>query len=213
MIEIKNLCVNFDNKVIYNNFNISFEENCITAILGKSGSGKTTLFNVLNNTINFEGELVNNHSQKSMVYSTPRLIPTMTIMENLKFILKSDNFLEILKEVDLYDSKDKYPDELSSGMAQRVSLIRAFLYPCKILLMDEPFVNLDIALKYKLMDMFKKLWEKQKPTTLLISHDIDDALYLADRIILIDNGKIILDLNNDKTLDTKNKIINVLMTL
>ena len=205
MIEIKNLCVSFDNKIIYNNFNISFEENKITAILGKSGSGKTTLFNVLNNTIDFKGELVNNHTQKSMVYSTPRLIPTMTIMENLKFILNSNDFLEVLKEVDLYESKDKYPDELSSGMAQRVSLIRAFLYPCKIMLMDEPFVNLDIALKYKLMDMFKTLWKKQQPTTLLISHDIDDALYLADRIVLIDSGKIMLDIQNDKTLDTKIK--------
>ncbi|MBQ7308278.1 MAG: ABC transporter ATP-binding protein [Clostridia bacterium] len=213
MIEIKNLFVKFDNKIVYQNFNISFDENSITAILGKSGSGKTTLFNVLNNTIDFEGELVNNHSQKSMVYSTPRLIPTMTIEENLKFILKNNNFYEELKEVDLFDSKDKYPDELSSGMAQRVSLIRAFLYPSKIMLMDEPFVNLDISLKYKLMDMFKNLWQKQKPTTLLISHDIDDALYLADRIVLINDSKIILDIKNDKTLETKNKLIDALMTI
>ena len=173
MIKIKNLSVKFGEKVVYDNFNIEFEENKITAILGKSGCGKTTLFNVLNNTINYSGILENNYSEKSMVYSTPRLIPTMTVFENLKFILKNEDFIQSLKDLNLYSSKDLYPDELSSGMAQRVSLIRAILYPSKILLMDEPFVNLDVSLKYKLMDMFLNLWEGK--TTLLISHDIDDA--------------------------------------
>ena len=168
MIEIKNLSVKFKDKVIYDNFNISFEENKITAILGKSGTGKTTLFNVLCGTISYTGEIVNNYPEKSMVYSSPRLIPTMTVEENLKFILKNDSYIDILKELNLYDSKDKYPDELSSGMAQRVSLIRAFLFNAKIVLMDEPTVNLDISLKYKLLNIFLSLLNKQKPTTIVI---------------------------------------------
>lgn len=212
MIEIKNLSVNFGNKIVYKNFNISFEENTITAILGKSGAGKTTLFNVLCGTVDYTGELKNNYLEKSMVYSKPRLIPTMTIEENLKFILKNDDFDNTLKELGLFDSKKLYPDELSSGMAQRVSLIRAFLYPCKILLMDEPFVNLDISLKYKLMNMFTSLWQKNKPTTLFISHDLSDAMYLADRIVVIENNKILLDIFNDKSKETENKILSTLLS-
>ena len=211
MIKIKNLSVKFGEKVVYDNFNIEFEENKITAILGKSGCGKTTLFNVLNNTINYSGILENNYSEKSMVYSTPRLIPTMTVFENLKFILKNEDFIQSLKDLNLYSSKDLYPDELSSGMAQRVSLIRAILYPSKILLMDEPFVNLDVSLKYKLMDMFLNLWEGK--TTLLISHDIDDAIYLAHKIIIIDNNKIVLNIDNDKTDITRQKILDILLKL
>lgn len=212
MIEIKNLSVNFGNKTVYKNFNISFEENTITAILGKSGAGKTTLFNVLCGTIDYTGELINNYPEKSMVYSKPRLIPTMTVEENLKFILKDNNFDDTLKDLGLFDSKKLYPDELSSGMAQRVSLIRAFLYPCKILLIDEPFVNLDISLKYKLMNMFTSLWQKNKPTTLFISHDLSDAMYLSDRIVIIENSKILLDVINDKSKETENKILNALLS-
>lgn len=213
MIKINNLCVKFDNKIVYDNFNIEFYENEITAILGKSGCGKTTLFNVLNNTISYSGEIENNYKEKSMVYSTPRLIPTMTIEENLRFILQNDDFLSYLKSLNLYESKNLYPDELSSGMAQRVSLIRAILYPSKILLMDEPFVNLDISTKYKLMNIFLDLWKDKKTTTLLISHDIDDALYLASRIIIIDNNKILLNIKNDGTETTKNQILDTILTI
>ena len=213
MIEIKNLSVKFKDKVIYDNFNISFEENKITAILGKSGTGKTTLFNVLCGTISYTGEIVNNYPEKSMVYSSPRLIPTMTVEENLKFILKNDSYIDILKELNLYDSKDKYPDELSSGMAQRVSLIRAFLFNAKIVLMDEPTVNLDISLKYKLLNMFLSLWNKQKPTTLVISHSVRDAMYIADNIIIIDNNKIVLNIKNDKSDKTEKLIIDTITSL
>ena len=213
MIEIKNLSVNLGDKVVYKNFNLSFEENKITAILGRSGSGKTTLFNVLCNNISFSGEITNNPQKKSMVYSKPRLIPVMTVEENLKFILKENYNSEILREFGLYDAKDLFPDELSSGMAQRVSIIRAFMYSSDLLLMDEPFVNLDISLKYKMIDFFKSLWSKNNRTTIIISHDIDDAIQLADRIIIIDNNSIVLDIENTKNDSIKQKIITVLQSL
>ena len=98
-------------------------------------------------------------------------------------------------------------------MAQRVSLIRAFLFNAKIVLMDEPTVNLDISLKYKLLNMFLSLWNKQKPTTLVISHSVRDAMYIADNIIIIDNNKVVLNIKNDKSDKTEKLIIDTITSL
>ena len=93
-----------------------------------------------------------------------------------------------------------YPKSLSAGMARRVAILRAFLYPSKTLLMDEPFINLDIALKYSLINTVKDMQKESPKTVVLVTHDIMEAVTLADRVIVIDNGKIIHD---EKTVNEK----------
>jgi NitT/TauT family transport system ATP-binding protein len=92
---------------------------------------------------------------------------------------------KIIDIVGLNNFKDYYPDKISGGMAQRVSIARAFAYPSQILLMDEPFKSLDIKLKEKLIDSFFYLWEMDKRTVIFVTHDIDEAAYLGDEIFIL----------------------------
>ena len=137
----------------------------------------------------------------------------MTVGENLQFVLQENYNQKFLEEINLTDAVNLYPDELSSGMAQRVSLVRAFLFPSELIMMDEPFVNLDISMRYKLIELFMRMWEKNKKTTLIISHDISDAMMMADRIVIIDSNKIVLDTANDKSEKLKQNIVDTLLKL
>ena len=90
-----------------------------------------------------------------------------------------------MKEVELEAKADFYPIELSGGQAQRVSIARAFLYPSELLLMDEPFSSLDTALKIRLIDVFFRLWKKENKTVIFVTHDVEEALAMADKIVVL----------------------------
>jgi NitT/TauT family transport system ATP-binding protein len=108
---------------------------------------------------------------------------------------KIDKILDI---VELAQRRKAYPHELSGGMQQRVSMARAFIYPSQILLMDEPFKGLDIALKKKLIAAFLKLWQQDNKTVIFVTHDVDEALLLADKIVLLSpNAEILLNVDID----------------
>lgn len=111
-----------------------------------------------------------------------------TVLENVKLVLNGDEkkSKEILEKVGLGDSLSKYPQELSGGMKQRVSMARAFAFPSSVLLMDEPFQNLDAKLKKDLLDVFLNLWnEAQNKTVLWVTHDITESCLVADTIICV----------------------------
>ena len=99
----------------------------------------------------------------------------------------------ILKKIGLLAHKDKRPKQLSGGEKQRVSIARAFLSDAPLLLLDEPFASLDTALKIRLCEAFGQLWREKKPTVVLVTHDIEEALMLGHRIIVLDEGKIVCD--------------------
>ena len=196
MISIKNFTKSYASKTVYENFNLDIEEACITCIHGESGCGKTTLLNAVAGLIDYGGEITK--KRVSYVFQTPRLIPNLTVGANLKFIGADDGrAARMLDRVGLADKKDSYPNTLSGGEAQRVSLVRAFCYKSDILLMDEPFSSLDLKTKLSVMELFKNLCKEEQRGAVFVTHDIDEALFLADRIVVIKNGKILNDFANE----------------
>lgn len=190
IISIENINKRYGENIIFDDFKIDFYENKINCILGKSGCGKTTLLNIIsgilkNDDTDFKG--IENLGV-SYIFQDDRLIDWLTVEENIKLVIKkhySEEEMDILckkylKLVGIYEYKDYYPQMLSGGMRQRVNIARAFIYPSKIIIMDEPFKSIDIKNKQIIMENFKNILEKEKRTVLFVTHDIDEAIYLGD---------------------------------
>ncbi len=192
MIEIKNFTKRYGDLTVYENFNLSLEEGEITCVLGESGSGKTTLLNAVAGLIKYEGSI--SKLKCSYVFQTPRLVPNLTVYGNLKLISKDEEKIEkMLKAVRLEDKAKAYPVQLSGGQAQRVAVARAFLYTSDIILMDEPFSSLDLKLKDEMTKLFFEIWRGDKRSALFVTHDVDEAAQIAQRVIVIGGGKVLYD--------------------
>ncbi|MCD8041267.1 MAG: ATP-binding cassette domain-containing protein [Clostridia bacterium] len=189
MISYKNVSKTYGSLTVYKDFNFEIEEGKITCILGESGSGKTTLLNMTAGLTPYEGEI----TQKtcSYIFQQPRLLPNLTVRGNLALICKDKQAVEdIINAVGLKDKADAYPVTLSGGQAQRAAIARAFLYPSEVILMDEPFSSLDLALKLKMAELFLELWQRERRTALFVTHDADEALMLANRIAVLKDGRV-----------------------
>lgn len=197
MIEISNLTKRYGKDTVYENFNLTLEEGKITCLLGESGCGKTTLLNCVANLTEYSGNIPK--LDCTYVFQTPRLVPCLTVKQNLELVCKDSEKTEnILKRVGLADKADKYPATLSGGEAQRVSLARAFVFGGDILLLDEPFSSLDLKLKFSVCDLFLSLQREKNVTALFVTHDIEEALRVADRIIILKKGGSYKDLTVEK---------------
>ncbi|WP_312815467.1 ABC transporter ATP-binding protein [Sedimentibacter sp.] len=195
MIEFINVSKKFNDLEVLNNFNIRFEKDKITCLFGPSGVGKTTIANIAANLTEIDsGEIkVTENAVYSFVFQEPRLLEWYSVYDNIDFVLKnvynSDKRVNIIKDyIDMVELKgfESYkPKELSGGMAQRVSLARAFAYPSNVLILDEPFKGLDMKLKREMILLFKKLWNESKRTVLFITHDVDEAVTLSDYIYIL----------------------------
>ncbi|EOC99902.1 ABC transporter ATP-binding protein [Caldisalinibacter kiritimatiensis] len=215
-IQLKNITKSYDDTKILENFNLQIPHNEITCIIGPSGSGKSTILNLLSELlIPDSGEILNlNDKIVSYVFQSPRLLPWKTVKDNMKFVLdnkieknKLDEYIDgWLDAVELLDYKEYYPNQMSGGMKQRLALARGFAVPGNLLLMDEPFKGLDAPLRFKMVELIKKLWEKQKKTIVFVTHDIQEALLLGHSIIalgkkpvkIIENLTIDIPLNERK---------------
>lgn len=196
MIKIENLTVKYGKKTVYENFNLDVGDKKITCILGESGCGKTTLLNAVAGLIKYGGAI--SPVTVSYVFQSPRLIPYMSVLKNLEVAgAETQAAKTMLERVGLSDKLNAYPQTLSGGEAQRVSLCRAFLKNSDVLLMDEPFSSLDLKTKLSAMELFKELQGEEEKSTLFVTHDIDEALYLADRIIVMRGGEILKDMQNE----------------
>lgn len=193
-------------KSIFSDFNLKFADETINVIMGKSGIGKTTLLNILSGITDYDGSIT---VQKpiSYIFQTPRLIEHLTVGQNLSYVLKvtkqnkeqiNADIHAMLKKTGMDDKIDCYPSSLSGGEKQRVSLIRAFLYPSKTLLMDEPFSSIDYALKRQLIDLLLDFLQKMPKTVIYVTHDIDEALTLADNLFVLGNNSILLNERMDQ---------------
>jgi sulfonate transport system ATP-binding protein len=171
----------------------------ICALLGPSGCGKTTLLRMISGLdSDFEGRVdMPRPAKMGMVFQEPRLLPWRTVAQNLGLVCHtSDNDLfEIAAALRLTEHLDHFPGELSLGLARRVAIARAFAVKPDLLLLDEPFVSLDPALSKKLREELLALVLKRKAVTLHVTHDVDEAIAIADRIIVLSAapGQVIAD--------------------
>lgn len=192
---VKNIVKSYGPLKVLDNINIDFIENKTTCILGPSGCGKTTLLNIIAGIIEKDsGEVLGIQNEDiSFVFQEDRLIEWKNIKDNMAFVLKNkmnksemestiDRFLNL---VNLKEYKYYYPRNLSGGMRQRISILRAFAYPSKMLIMDEPFKSLDINNKKIVMEFYRELKTLENRTCIIVTHDIDEALDLGDRIIIL----------------------------
>ena len=200
MIELINISKKYDDLILLEDFNINFEKNKITCLFGPSGVGKTTIANIVAGIIPVDKGYVEgiDNSLFSYVFQEPRLLKWYNVYENIDFVLKDvykpDNRVEIinnyLKMVELDDYKNYKIDALSGGMAQRVSLARAFAYPSHILIMDEPFKGLDNKLKNEMSSLFLKMWNLSQRTVIFITHDVEEAIDLSHIIYTLKNRPV-----------------------
>lgn len=194
MYQIKNITKYYNDLKVLEDISIDFHKNKTTCILGPSGCGKTTLLNIISKIINEDlGEIIGFDEDISFVFQEDRLIEWKNISDNISFVLKGKmDKLQIettvdkyLKLVNLEEYKYYYPKDLSGGMRQKTSILRAFAYSSKLLIMDEPFKSLDINSKHILIEFFKELRTMESRTCIIVTHDIEEALALGDKIVIL----------------------------
>jgi len=199
MLELKNISHYYLNKqkeklLIFNNFNIKINKGAISAIVGPSGCGKTTLVNIIAGYIKpIMGEiLVNNQiinypgKDRIVINQEDDLFGWMTVYENMKLVVKGDEIIEkFLNLTNLLKFKNLYPSELSGGMKKRLSFARALAVDPEFIIMDEPFGSLDYRIKQKLHEELLNIVKASNKTVLLVTHDIEEAIFLSERIIIL----------------------------
>ena len=196
MISIKNLTKKYDSKIVFNHLNLDIEENKITIILGESGVGKTTLLNVIAGLTDYDGEVRCEIKPMSYIFREDRLIPNLTVEENLKLVIPNVDVNTELEKVGLQNEAKSYPKTLSAGMSRRVSIARGMAFPSKLILMDEPLINLDLALKFDLISKIKADVKEKEKTAIIVTHDVKEAVLLADRILVLNKGEIVNEINS-----------------
>ncbi|MBW9311660.1 ABC transporter ATP-binding protein [Fusobacterium polymorphum] len=236
ILDIKNLSYSFGNNPILKDINIHVNENEMVAIVGSSGVGKSTLFNLIAGVLKKQvGEITINGSedyigkvaymlQKDLLFEHKTIIdnvilPLIIAKVNKKEALEEGN--KILKQFNLDKYANKYPQQLSGGMRQRVALIRTYMFKRKIFLLDEAFSALDAITKKELHKWYLDLKKEFNLTTLLITHDIEEAVFLSDRIYILGNkpgeiiGEIKIKINPNEDIDVqrlfyKKEILNIM---
>ena len=227
MIDIENVSVVYEGQKgqteALKNVSMKINKGDFVVLLGPSGCGKTTLLNIVagynkhnEGKVTMEGETITGPSkERGVVFQSTNLYPWLTVKENIEYGLKinkqdkeriektSQAFLE---EIALSEYANHYPFELSGGMKQRVALVRSLINDPKILLMDEPFGALDAMTRVNMQALLRTLWHKGDQTFFLITHDIDEALSLGTRVMVMSKnpGQIIKEYH----LDFQNKISN-----
>ena len=209
-LRIKDVSMKYDNKEVLKNIDFELNEGELICVLGPSGCGKTTLLNIIGGFIpDYEGDIVLSNNNISNVPPEKRPISTVfqsyglsshkNVIENvsygLKFLKLSKNEIlekseDVLKKVGLEGYDKKRISELSGGEQQRVAIARSLVLNPKVLLLDEPFSNLDVHLRGVMRDEVKRIQKQFGITMVVVTHDQEDAFRLADRIVVLNNGKI-----------------------
>jgi sulfonate transport system ATP-binding protein len=168
------------------------------ALLGRSGSGKSTLLRSLAGLDPSPQGEVSVTGRTSVAFQEPRLLPWRKVERNVELALlntvrdgsRSEKVRSALAEVSLTEKADVWPGSLSGGQAQRVSLARALVSEPDLMLLDEPFSALDALTRIEMHGLVTQLWEKHQPAILLVTHDVDEAIALADRVLVLDGGRV-----------------------
>ncbi|WP_333874530.1 ABC transporter ATP-binding protein [Methylobacter sp.] len=193
-INIKNKTYPTAAKPSISNLKLSLNSNEFVCLVGPSGCGKTTLLNIIAGLDNdYDGEILvgkqHTHPKIGYIFQNPRLLPWRTVRENIELVLsehQSPDVIDALLDVmQLTQAQHVYPERLSLGMSRRVSIIRAFAVDPEVLLMDEPFVSLDAPTARQVRELLIKLWQQRPHTVLFVTHDLREAIALADRLIFL----------------------------
>lgn len=193
--------------VIVKDFDLAVARGELVSLIGHSGCGKSTVLSMVAGLIEADSggvilaglEIDGPGPDRGVVFQAPCLLPWLTALENVLIGVdqvqgrrprdeRANIAHHYLKLVGLAEAADKRPDELSSGMRQRVGLARAFALSPKVLLLDEPFGMLDSLTRLELQDVLLELWGQDRKTALMVTHDVDEALYLSDRVVMMTNG-------------------------
>lgn len=208
VLKLEDIYKSFGTKQVLNGISFEVNQGEIVGLLGVSGTGKSTIFNIISgNLIPNQGEVYINEEkttgktghvsymlQKDLLFDHMKIVDNAALALRVKGMDKSEarkKASSYFKEFGLEGYEDKYPRELSGGMRQRVALLRTYLNEQPIILLDEPFSALDMLTKDKLHDWFIDIVDKYKLTGVFISHDIEEAIYLSDRILILKtDGKL-----------------------
>ena len=222
-IAVNNLTKNFGALKVLDNISFDVKEGEMLCIVGPTGCGKTTFLNTISKlmpttsgNILIDGEEANPKKHNiSFVFQESTCLPWRTVRSNVAFGMEVKGVAQseidrrldlILRMVGLSDCADLYPNQVSASMEQRIAVARAFAVKPDLLMMDEPYGQLDVKLRYYLEDELVRLWETQKSTVLFVTHNIEEAVYLGSRILVLSNkpttikAEIIVDLPRPRNL-------------
>jgi len=201
-VSIKQKVFGSNSPVVIGGLEFAVKAGEIVSIIGPSGAGKSTLLSIIAGLdTDFDGQVSRDRkapekfntafTDVAFVFQEPRLMPWLSARENIALVLQEDNperVERLLASVGLAEHADYYPGQLSGGMQRRLSLIRAFIVDPKLLLLDEPFVSLDAPTADQLRDQLLALWKDTQPAVLFVTHHLDEALAVADRILFLSTG-------------------------
>lgn len=213
MIKVDNLTVRYGETEAVKKLNLTIGHGEKVSIVGRSGCGKTSFLHAVGALIeSYEGSISINSNMGSgskddiaIVLQKDGLFPWKTVAENVELALINQDFLSeekkkrvdsALEELGVFDQKDKYLHEISGGQRQRAAIARALVIRPKVLLMDEPTGSLDMITKETFQDRLHQLYEDHDMTTVLVTHDIEEAVYLGQRILVMDQGEIVAQIDN-----------------
>jgi sulfonate transport system ATP-binding protein len=199
-VRIRNLDRRFEHRKVLSDLNLTLRKGEFVALLGRSGSGKSTLLRALaslDHDSEGSGEIVV-PQKRAIIFQDARLLPWRRVLENIALGLSGPDVQEratrALAEVELAGRENSWPYELSGGEQQRVALARSLAREPELLLADEPFSALDALTRIRMHVLLRRLSKLHRPAVLLVTHDVDEAIELADRVAVLDSGKLVADL-------------------
>jgi sulfonate transport system ATP-binding protein len=197
VVRLRGLRRAFGDQVVLDGVELDVAPGEFAALLGRSGSGKTTLLRALAGLDDgVEGELTTGGTP-AVVFQDPRLLPWRSALANVAIGLRDSDpearARQALDEVGLAGREEAWPRQLSGGQRQRVSLARALVREPDLMLLDEPFSALDALTRASAQTLVNRLWQRHRPAVLLVTHDVEEALVLANRVLLLEDGRLVYD--------------------
>lgn len=201
LVDIQSLSRSFGGPAVLDGIDLQIEEGEFVALLGRSGSGKSTLLRVLAGLDTAPAQRLELPQRRSVVFQEPRLMPWKTVGQNVVLGVRRKDAHSLaqqaLADVGLSHRREAWPLTLSGGEAQRAALARALVREPELLLLDEPFAALDALTRLRMHGLVFDLWRKHRPAVLLVTHDVWEAVALADRILVLDNGRFAREIRVD----------------
>jgi sulfonate transport system ATP-binding protein len=207
-LKVENLEKSFGNHAVLHDLNLNINAGEFVTIVGRSGCGKTTLLRLIaglekisSGRVFLDEQITTSlHPEIKIMFQDSRLLPWQKVLDNVRLGLTKDSrskAMEVLHHVGLAPKAKEYPSTLSGGQKQRVALARALVSNPRLLLLDEPLGALDALTRIEMQRLLENLWQEQQFTAFLITHDVEEAVALGDRVILLEEGRVVLDVKID----------------